>query len=195
MARSVAPRGSARGRVIDAALTLFADHGVSGTSLQMIADHLGVSKASVYYQFHSKDDIVFAVVRPLYAEIEQLIGTVEALPAGWRRRDAAVAGLVELAVRHRRVTAIFYRDPAVDNLVSSDGECDAINERFKKVLAMADEGVETRVSMSFVISGIYGSAMDPVLQDVPDQQLRDTLLRCVRRLVQPDSSETAPARD
>ena len=58
------PRGSARARVIDAALALFADHGVNGTSLQMIADHLGVSKASVYYQFHSKDDIVLAVIRP-----------------------------------------------------------------------------------------------------------------------------------
>ncbi|MEZ0051855.1 AcrR family transcriptional regulator [Mycobacterium sp. MAA66] len=183
MAKSVGPRGAARGRVIEAALVLFAEHGVNGTSLQMIGDHLGVSKASVYYQFHSKDEIVLAVIRPVYAEIEQLIIDVEALPAGEPRRDAAVAGLVELAVRHRRVTAIFYRDPAIDILVSSDHECDAINERFKKVLAMADEDVDTRVAMSLAISGIYGSAMDPGLQDVADDDLRRALLQSARRLV------------
>lgn len=182
MARSVAPRGSARGRVIEAALALFAEHGVNGTSLQMIADYLGVSKASVYYQFHSKDDIVLAVIRPVYAEIDQLIIEVEALPVGALRRDAAVSGLVEMAVRHRRVTAVFYGDPAIDNLVSCDQEFDGINQRFKKVLGMADEDVPTRVAMSLVTSGIYGSAMDPSLQDVADEELRQALLQCVRRL-------------
>lgn len=68
----------ARARVIDAALALFADHGVNGTSLQMIADHLGVSKASVYYQFHSKDDIVLAVIRPVFADLDQLATAIEA---------------------------------------------------------------------------------------------------------------------
>lgn len=185
MARSVAPRGSARGRVIEAALALFAEHGVNGTSLQMIADNLGISKASVYYQFHSKDEIVFAVIRPVYAEIRQLLGEVEALPAGEPRRDAAVRGLVETAVRHRRVTAVFYGDPAIDSLVSADQECDGINQRFKEALAMADEDVQTRVTMSLVISGIYGSAMDPGLQDVADEELRGALLQCVRRVVGP----------
>jgi AcrR family transcriptional regulator len=183
VARSVAPRGSARGRVIEAALVLFADHGVNGTSLQMIADHLGVSKASVYYQFHSKDDIVLAVIRPVYAEIDQLISEVEALPPGQPRRMATVVGLVDMAVRHRRVTAVFYGDPAIDSLVSCDQECDAINQRFKKVLAMADEDMQTRVTMSLIISGIYGSAMDPELQDIPDEDLRRTLLHCTGRLV------------
>jgi AcrR family transcriptional regulator len=183
VARSVAPRGSARGRVIEVALALFAEHGVNGTSLQMIADHLGVSKASVYYQFHSKDDIVLAVIRPVYAEIDQLITEVEALPAGEPRRDAAVSGLVEMAVRHRRVTAVFYGDPAIDSLVSCDEEFDGINQRFKKVLAMSDEDLQTRVAMSLIISGIYGSAMDPSLQDIADDELRHALLLCVRRLV------------
>lgn len=183
MARSVAPRGSARARVIDAALALFAEHGVNGTSLQMIADHLGISKASVYYQFHSKDEIVLAVIRPVFAEIDQLITAVATRPAGRARREATVDGLVEMAIRHRRVTAVFYGDPAIDHLVGSDPDCNAINQRFKTVLAMADEDAETRVAMSLAISGIYGSAMDPGIADISDDELRRTLLRCVKRLV------------
>jgi AcrR family transcriptional regulator len=51
-------------RVLEAALDLFAEHGVSGTSLQMIADRMGVTKAAVYHQFRTKEEIVFAVIDP-----------------------------------------------------------------------------------------------------------------------------------
>jgi AcrR family transcriptional regulator len=169
--------------VIEAALVLFADYGVNGTSLQMIGDHLGISKASVYYQFHSKDDIVLAVIMPVFAEIDQLITEVEKRPEGLPRLEAVVAGFVELAIRHRRVTAIFYRDPAIDALVNSNEECTAINARFRKVLGLDGADTETRVTMSMVISGIYGSAMDPELQDVPDDELRRILLQCAYRQV------------
>ena len=47
MGRPGAPRGQGRDRVVAAALELFSERGVSGTSLQMIADRLGVGKASV----------------------------------------------------------------------------------------------------------------------------------------------------
>jgi hypothetical protein len=44
------PNTPAQTRVIEAALALFAEHGISGTSLQMIADAIGVTKAAVYHQ-------------------------------------------------------------------------------------------------------------------------------------------------
>ena len=53
---------TARERVLHAARSLFSEYGVSGTSLQMIADHLGVTKAAVYHQFHTKDEIVLALL-------------------------------------------------------------------------------------------------------------------------------------
>ncbi len=184
------PRGSARARVIEAALALFAEHGVNGTSLQMIADHLGVSKASVYYQFHSKDDIVLAVIRPVFAELDQLATAIDAEESAPARQEAAITGFVELAVRHRRVTAVFYRDPAIDTLVNSHEECSAINQRLRRVLGMDGADTETRVTMSLVTSGVYGSAMDPDLQDIPDDELHRILLQSARRLlpaVEPDA--------
>lgn len=42
------PRSAAQLRVLDAALALISDRGVSATSLQMIADRIGVTKAAVY---------------------------------------------------------------------------------------------------------------------------------------------------
>ena len=54
-------------RIIEAALVLFAEHGVSGTSLQMIADAIGVTKAAVYQQYNTKDEIILAVAQVVLA--------------------------------------------------------------------------------------------------------------------------------
>ena len=54
------PLSAAQTRVITAALDLFSRHGVGGTSLQMIADEIGVTKAAVYHQYNTKDEIVLA---------------------------------------------------------------------------------------------------------------------------------------
>ena len=58
-----------------AALELFADHGVGGTSLQMIADAVGVTKAAIYHQFNTKEAIVLGVIEvqlvPLEAALEE----------------------------------------------------------------------------------------------------------------------------
>ncbi|NKQ57030.1 TetR/AcrR family transcriptional regulator [Amycolatopsis sp. K13G38] len=45
---------TARARIRDAALSLFAEHGVAGTSMRRIADHAGVSLALVQYHFGNK---------------------------------------------------------------------------------------------------------------------------------------------
>ena len=76
--RSLAPR--AQVRIITAALDLFAEHGVNGTSLQMIADAIGVTKAAVYHQFKTKDEIVLAAVEVDLAKLEAALDAAEAEP-------------------------------------------------------------------------------------------------------------------
>jgi AcrR family transcriptional regulator len=73
VARPKGPPGRARQRVLDAALELFAEHGVSGTSLQMIADRLGLTKAAVYHQFPAKEDIAVAILRDVHTSLEALV--------------------------------------------------------------------------------------------------------------------------
>ena len=53
---------AAQWRVIAAALELFAEHGVGGTSLRMIAAKLGVTVAAVYHQYNTKNEIIVAAV-------------------------------------------------------------------------------------------------------------------------------------
>ena len=64
---------AAQQRIVTAALDLFGTHGVSGTSLQMIADAIGVTKAAVYHQFKSKDEVVIAVAESELAALQDAV--------------------------------------------------------------------------------------------------------------------------
>jgi AcrR family transcriptional regulator len=62
-----APR--TRERILDAALTLFAEKGYEATSMREISEQLGMTKAALYYHFDSKADIV----RAMLADTDHLV--------------------------------------------------------------------------------------------------------------------------
>ena len=59
------------------ALELFAENRVSATSYQMIADALGVTKAAVYHQFKTKNELIIAVTE---LELARLVDATVAHP-------------------------------------------------------------------------------------------------------------------
>ena len=75
-----------------AALALFAENGVGGTSLQMIADAIGVTKAAVYHQFKTKEEIVVAAVEVELARLEPALDAAEAEARSARARPVSDPG-------------------------------------------------------------------------------------------------------
>ena len=111
-ARVATPQSAAQVRIIDAAVDLFAEHGIAGTSLQMIADALGVTKAAVYHQSPPKDEIIVAVAEIVLARLEAAVVAAEAERSGARARDVLIAGMIDVAVERRRIAGVLQRDPA-----------------------------------------------------------------------------------
>lgn len=64
-------------RILTTARELFSAHGVQQTSLQDIADKLGITKPALYYHFSSRDDLVRSIVQPLLEDGEQFLREVE----------------------------------------------------------------------------------------------------------------------
>jgi AcrR family transcriptional regulator len=184
MAKPVATRGFARERTLEAALDLFSGHGVSGTSLQMIADRLGVTKAAVYYQFHSKDDIALAVVKPVFDDIEHLLRIAETLPTAETRRNVAMSGMVELIIRHRRVSSVFYGDPTVHHLLEGHDEYRRIGDRLADVLLGPHPETALRVAISMLSAGIHGCVTDPLIADLDDAELQTILLDLTKKCLE-----------
>jgi len=182
VAKAAAQRGFARDRVLEAAQGLFAEHGVSGTSLQMIADRLGVNTSAVYYQFRCKDDIVAAVFRPAFADIARVVKIAEVIPSQQVRREATISGMIELAVRHRRTAALVYADPAVAVVIEAVVEFRDAVRSLQAILAGPEPDPAARTAMAVLVSGIFGAAADPAVADIPNEELHRMLLDCSRRL-------------
>src|SRR6478735_8639190 len=170
MARPVGRRGETRERVLAAALELFSEHGVGGTSLQMIADRLGLTKAAVYYQFPAKDDIVLAVLQPLFDQLGEVVDAAEAEPDPERRTETLLGGLVDVVLDHRPVMAALQGDPGVSEVMSAHPQVSQV-ERLGLLLTGPDPDLSVRVSAG-MLAGLPLVGADPLLQDVDRADMR-----------------------
>ncbi|MBT2765427.1 TetR/AcrR family transcriptional regulator [Paenibacillus sp. ISL-20] len=55
-------------QIVEAAIGLFAVHGIEKTSLAMIAGEVGITKPSIYYHFASKDELVERVFEYMFSD-------------------------------------------------------------------------------------------------------------------------------
>ena len=174
---------AAQTRVITAALDLFARHGVGGTSLQMIADEIGVTKAAVYHQYKTKDEIVLAAAEAELARLQAVIDAAEAEPSRKRARDALVTGIVDLAVDRRRTTSTILSDPVIVGFFAEHETFRDVMVRLRRLLIGDDAGPEARVRTAMLIAAISGAVMHPFVVDLDDDMLRAELLRLARRFL------------
>jgi AcrR family transcriptional regulator len=177
------PRTAAQTRVMLAALDLFAEHGVSGTSLQMIADAMGVTKAAVYHQFKTKDEIIIAVTEMQLARLEAALEDAEAADDRPQARELLLNRVIELAVEQRHMVGVMQSDPVIIRFLAEHKPFQAFLERLYAALIGDDAGPETLVQAA-MLSGAIGSAVKhPLVAHLDDPTLRSHLLRLTRRLV------------
>jgi AcrR family transcriptional regulator len=181
-ASAVSP-SAAQTRIITAALDLFARHGVGGTSLQMIADEIGVTKAAVYHQYKTKDEIVLAAAEAELARLEAVIDAADTVPSRKRARDVLIAGLVDLAVDRRRMVSTILSDPVIVGFFTEHETFRHVMDRQRRLLIGDDAGPEARVRTAMFIAATSGAVMHPLVVDLDDDILRVELLRLARRFL------------
>jgi AcrR family transcriptional regulator len=64
-------RENKRDAVLRAAASLFNEHGYHGTSLELVAERLHITRPTVYYYFKNKDEILFDCVRLALESIDE----------------------------------------------------------------------------------------------------------------------------
>src|SRR5262245_28205495 len=157
-----APPTIAQARVIQAALELFAEHGVSGTSLQMIADAIGVTKAAVYHQYNTKDGIVLAVAQVVLQRLEAAVTAAEAIRSRPRAREALIAEMVELAVEQRRWASILQQDPVMLRFLQEHAPFRRVMERLNRLLMGGESDARARVLAATLAAAVAGTVIHPL---------------------------------
>jgi AcrR family transcriptional regulator len=175
-------RTAAQTRIIVAALDLFARNGVSGTSLQMIADALGVTKAAVYHQFPTKEEIVVAVAASELVRLEVALDAAEGETSRARALEVLLAAVVDLAVERRRMLGFLQADPVVVRVLAEHEPFQHLMERQYRLLTGDDASAEAAVPAAMVSAAIAGAVMHPLVEELDDDELRTNLLQVARRL-------------
>ncbi|WP_159847478.1 TetR family transcriptional regulator [Nocardia sp. CY41] len=168
-------------RVLAAARVLFATRGYRATSMQAIADEVGVTKAALYYHFDSKDAILHQLTLPLLDELDAVLAAAESEPSAEEVRWRAIEGYVDVHLRHRHTLTMLVRDMTL--LVQAP-----VADRFRAAIALANElvagpgsGIEQRVRAAQVVAGLA----DPVVlfRNEPVDRLRQLILNGAQALL------------
>jgi AcrR family transcriptional regulator len=175
-------RTAAQTRIITAALDLFGEHGVSGTSLQMIADRIGVTKAAVYHQFNTKEEIVIAVVEVDFVGLESALDAAEVEPDRRRAREVLLSWVIDMAVQRRRIVSALQQDPVIVRLLAKHGPFLALMDRLFNILTGGDPSTSARVRGAMISAAIGGAVTHPLVMDLDDETLRAEMRKFTREL-------------
>ena len=176
----------AQWRVINAALKLFAQNGVGGTSLRMIANELGVTVAAVYHQYNTKDEIIYAAADSELRRLEAVVAAAEAEPTAGEARDALVSGMVDLSVRGAAggIGAVL-SDPIVISMFDRHDRFRDLIPRMRRLLMGEETSQEPRIHTATLIAILNGAATHPFVADYDEDTLRRELLLVAQLLLPP----------
>ena len=174
---------AAQTRIIEAALREFAKNGVGGTSLQMIADDVGVTKAAVYHQYKTKDEIVRAVAGAEFDRLETVLDLAESEVDGDKARDVALTMIIDLAVERRRENSTILTDPLVGRLFARDQRPAKVLSRLNRLLMGPDAEPDSEFATVMLTAAISGAVIHPLVIRRDDETLRSQLRTLAERFL------------
>jgi AcrR family transcriptional regulator len=180
MATAALETADTRTRLIDVAVHLFTRHSFAGTSLQMIADALGFTKAAIYHHFRTREQLLAAVLEPILDELRAIVESAETRRTAHSRAEHMLSGYAALAVRNRGLVAVLAADPSVAAVLVERAEWGDLIKRQLALLADVDPGPAGEVKAAMVFAGMAGAA-GPTWGIFDDDALREHLVEAGRR--------------
>jgi AcrR family transcriptional regulator len=169
-----------RARILEVALRLFNDKGYDATSLQDIADELGLTKPAVYYHYKGKGEMLRDLAQPARQAMAELMARVRAARTADERVDTMITGLVELLIARQYVMRIVAQQPALrDDMHAALGVDRLIENTIEGFFGPEPPTLDQRFavySSAALARGVWA------LGDVPEDVLRGVVERALRRI-------------
>ncbi len=99
-----------RAQILTHATRLFAERGYDGTSVQEIADAVGIRKPSLLYHFHSKDELREKVIAEMLAHWNAVLPGLLLKASTEERFDATMEALTEFFIEDPDRARLFLRE-------------------------------------------------------------------------------------
>ncbi|BCB87802.1 TetR/AcrR family transcriptional regulator [Phytohabitans suffuscus] len=169
-----------KARIRAVAMELFTAQGYEQTSLREIADRVGMTKASLYYHYPSKQALLLALVEPLVDEWRREVDSAEREPYNPTSVRIALGRIIDTMIRHRDACAIVMRDtPALTSVKPILQEMIHVGTRLHTWLAGPRPTEVDRIK-AVAAAEVLGGAVSSVvtIAEVSPILLRQTLLDC-----------------
>lgn len=161
-----------------AAVDLFSTQGYDKTSLREIAEQVGITKASLYYHYSSKQELLRAIVGTFLDDVFAVLRQVEDLPWSPEKERELLAAYVDVVIAHRSTGPTLMRDIAAV-LAAFGDDLDILiaqSRRFQLWLAGPDPTPADRLRAAAAVETI-GAAMSAELDlGISDADIRAVLL-------------------
>ncbi len=182
-----------RQRLLDVAKELISAQGFAGTSLQMIADEIGITKAAIYYHFRTRDQLLVALMEPILQQIGLVVDHAESQRTPRAQMEAMVQGFARLVARHRSLAAVMVFDPGVHRILQQQPDWGGLIGRQLALLTQLDRGATGIVKATALMTGLAGAATgapvdideDDLIQELAEIGRRTMGLRQPRRPAEP----------
>jgi AcrR family transcriptional regulator len=150
--------------IIDAAAEIFYRKGYSETSVQDVADAVGILKGSLYYYIDSKEDLLFHMLLEVHEDAKSVVTETAALDIPpLDRLRVYIQRHVEYNARNLAKIAVYYHDFA---LLTPERKKEIVGQRnfyedfVQRLIAEAQERgeVDASVDPGLIGNAIFGAA-------------------------------------
>jgi AcrR family transcriptional regulator len=150
-----------RQRILQTASELFVEHGYAGTSIRDISERLGMTKGSLYYHFSSKEDLLFALIAPLFGAVDEFV--TAARDFGQVTHEL-VRSLVDVLDEHGPMLRSFLGDPSLERAKMAPDRLPARFFELQEILGGGrDDGAMLRARCALGV--IHAGVLAPRIQD------------------------------
>ena len=142
---------STKEKILDAALTLFAENGYDGTSVEQIAGIVGIKAPSLYKHYKGKEDILNALIDSAEARYEEMFGSENNIGKVPQNREEFIKvtlkrisfTIKDPVIRKTRMLLVQeqFRNERISEATTRH-QLDGIQRMFAKIIkGMMDEGI------------------------------------------------------
>ena len=184
---------STKEKILEAALTLFAENGYDGTSVEQIAGIVGIKAPSLYKHYKGKEDILNALIDSAETRYEEMFGSernIGKTPESPEEFIKVTMGRVAFTMHDSiiRKTRMFlvqeqFRNERISEITARH-QLDGIQRMFAKIIKeMMDKGIVKDDDPSLLAVELTAPAVLLIAQADRQPQCEKELLESIERHV------------
>ena len=182
---------STRERIQQTAIALFSEHGYEHTSLREIAEHLGVTKAALYYHFKTKEDIAASFFESYAVDLDQICEWGDTRPRSLETRTELLRRYAEVIRSHVPVLRFMQNNQAALTRLDRMSVFRMRQRRLHALLVESDDPLIHRLRAWDAITTLYSNWITYPRIDDSEQEIRDASLQISIGMIEANTADKA----